>query len=265
MSNGAQKYFDLTGRVVLVAGGAGYLGVPICRALAECGARVVIADLRPSVAEDVAKKLTGEQLNVEAVGLDAGDEASIIQTINGVAEKHGRLDVLINATTFSTGKPMEQMSMADWEKGTHVSLAGAFALAREAGRVMVSQGRGSIIQFSSMYGIVSPDPNMYDAGMNVNPIDYGAAKAGILQMVRYQAVMWGPKGVRVNAIVPGAFPQAGGNLENIPFVKRLEAKSPMRRIGRADEIVGAALFLASDASSYVTGTKIVVDGGWTAW
>lgn len=265
MSNGAQKYFDLTGRIALVAGGAGYLGVPICRGLAECGARVIIADLRPSAAEDAARKLTSEQLNVEAAGLDAGDEASIIRTIGDIVEKHGRLDVLINATTFSTGKSMEQMSMADWEKGMRVTLSGAFVLSREAGRVMVPRGRGSIIQFSSMYGLVSPDPHMYDAGVNVNPIDYGTAKAGILQMVRYQAVMWGLKGVRVNAIVPGAFPQAGGNLENAPFVKRLEAKSPMRRVGRADEIVGAALFLASDASSYVTGTSIVVDGGWTAW
>ena len=171
----------------------------------------------------------------------------------------------MNSTAYSTGKPMEQMGMADWEKGLHVSLSGAFVLSREAGRVMAAQGSGSIIQFSSMYGKVSPDPRIYAPDYNVNPIDYGAAKAGILQMVRYQAVMLAPFGVRVNSVVPGPFPDPAGQGGDAKFVKKLSDKVPMARIGDAEEIVGAVVFLTSDAASFITGTEIVVDGGCTAW
>ena len=116
-----------------------------------------------------------------------------------------------------------------------------------------------------MYGKVSPDPRMYAPNINVNPIDYGVAKAGILQMVRYQAVMWAPYGVRVNSVVPGPFPNLS-NYNNSPeFIKKQIDKVPMGRVGRPEEIVGAVIFLASDAASFVTGTEIVVDGGWTAW
>ena len=126
-------------------------------------------------------------------------------------------------------------------------------------------GHGSIVHFSSMYGVVSPDPRMYPATQAVNPIDYGVAKAGILQLVRYQAVQLAPTGVRVNAIVPGPFPIPSTQGQDSEFMQRLRAKVPMGRVGNPKEIVGAVVFLVSDAASYVTGTQIVVDGGWTAW
>ena len=151
--------------------------------------------------------------------------------------------------------------MAEWEKGLRVTLTGAYVLSRQAGRVMLAQGGGSIIHFSSMYGKVSPDPRIYHPPLAPNPVDYGAAKAAILQLVRYQAVMWGPKGVRVNAVVPGAFPKG----VEADFAKRLGERAPLGRVGRPMEIAGAVVFLASEAASFVTGTQIVVDGGWTAW
>ena len=257
--------FDLKGKVALVVGGAGYLGLPTSRGLAKHGAHVIIADVREEAAENARALLTEENLSVEAIQLNIGDEDAVKKSIDAIVDAGKSLDIVINATAFSTGKPMEEMSMEDWEKGLRISLSGAFVLSREAGRVMAAQGSGSIIQFASMYGKVSPDPRAYGADRNVNPVDYGAAKAGILQMVRYQAVMMAPKGVRVNAIVPGPFPNPARDGSDPLFMKNLSDRVPMNRVGTAEEIVGAVILLASDASSFMTGTEIVVDGGWTAW
>ena len=265
MQRDAFKRFDLTGKIALVVGGGGYLGKPICRAMAEHGAIVIIADINKVSAEKVCGLLAKKGFSTEAIELDVSNEKAVKDAVNSIVSRHSHLDIVINLTTYSTGQPMEKMHLADWEKGLRISLSGAFALTREAGRVMVAQGRGSIIQFSSMYGKISPDPRMYAPNYKVNPIDYGVAKAGILQMVRYQAVMWAPSGVRVNSIVPGTFPNPVGQGGDAEFVKKLSDKVPMARVGDAEEIVGAVVFLASDAASYITGTEIVVDGGWTAW
>lgn len=260
-----ESLFNLTGRVVLMVGGAGYLGTPSCEALARQGATVIIADKRLDAALTTARLLQDSGLQAEAMALDLADEQSTGRAIDEIRARHGRLDVAINATAFSTGRPVETMTAQEWEAGMRITLTGAFVLSREAGRVMIEQGGGSIIQFGSMYGMVSPDPRVYEPPMNVNPVDYGVAKAGILQMVRYQAIAWGPKNVRVNAIVPGPFPNSANPLNTAAFQGRLANKVPLGRVGRASEIAGAVVFLASDASSYITGTQIVVDGGWTAW
>jgi len=260
-----ENLFDLTGKVACVAGGGGYLGSPVCEGLARHGARVIVADARPEAAQQAVRRLSDLGLAAEALTLNVTDEPAVVAAVDGIAARHGRLDVMVNATTWSTGKPLEEMTQADFEAGTRVTLGGAFVLSREAGRVMVAQGRGSIIQFGSMYGLVSPDPRIYEGKFAVNPIDYGAAKAGVLQMVRYQAVMWARHGVRVNAVIPGPFPNPAGMGAADWFIARLSDRVPMGRAGRAEEIAGAVVFLASDAASYVTGTSILVDGGWTAW
>ena len=265
MRSKAMERFDLTAKVALVVGGGGYLGKPICRALAEHGAYVIIADVQKEAAEKVYGLLADKGLSAEAMNLDIGDEGAVKAAVDAIVSRHGSLDIVVNSTAYSTGKPMEQMGMADWEKGLRVSLSGAFVLSREAGRVMAAQGSGSIIQFSSMYGKVSPDPRIYAPSFNVNPIDYGTAKAGILQMVRYQAVMWAPYGVRVNAVVPGPFPNPAGMGAKTEFLKKIAEKVPMGRVGNAEEITGAVVFLASEAASFVTGSEIAVDGGWAAW
>lgn len=265
MSKGVAQLFNLSGRVALVAGGAGYLGVPCCAALAHHGATVVVADRRLDAAQKAAEELAEEGLTVHPVCLDIANEDSIHSVVKDVRERFGRLDVAINATAFSSGEALERMTRAQWEQGLQVTLTGAFLFSRAAGQIMVDQGGGSIIQFSSMYGIVSPDPRMYEPPVGVNPVDYGVSKAGLLQLVRYQAVMWGPKHVRVNAIVPGTFPHPGSPYSTEAFQQKLAAKTPLGRVGKAREIAGAVVYLASDASSYVTGTQLVVDGGWTAW
>jgi len=265
MSKKAIERFDLTGKVALVVGGGGYLGKPICRALAEHGANVIVADLNKESAEKVRGLLANNGFAAEVIELDIGCEEDVKAAVKSIVNRHGSLDIVVNLTTYSTGKSMEKMDLAEWERGLRISLSGAFVLSQEAGRVMVTQGSGSIIQFSSMYGKISPDPRIYTPKYNVNPIDYGVAKAGILQMVRYQAVMLAPAGVRVNSIVPGTFPNPVGQGGDTEFVKKLSDKVPMARVGDAEEIIGAVVFLASDAASYITGTEIVIDGGWTAW
>lgn len=257
--------FDLSGRVALVAGGGGYLGGPVCEALALHGAHVAIADRRREAAVAACGRLVDLGLSAEAIELEATDEPAVAAALDGLCAARGRLDIVVNATAWSSGKPMRDMTLDDWQAGVRVTLGGAFVLAREAGRLMVARRSGSIIQFGSMYGLVSPDPRIYAPNWTVNPADYGAAKAGILQLVRYQAVMWAPHGVRVNAVAPGPFPNPAGQGADAEFVARLSQRVPLGRVGRAEEVAGAVVYLASDAASYVTGTCLVVDGGWTAW
>jgi len=261
----AASRFDLSGKTAWVPGGAGLLGAPVCRALAEHGARVIIGDIRGEAAGAGAAALQQDGFDAEGHALDIGDEGAVTGAVDAIVATHGRLDILVNMTYFYTKARMEDMTAAQWEAGMRVSLTGAFLATREAGRVMAAGGGGSIVHFSSMYGTVSPDPRMYPPSQTPNPIDYGVAKAGILQLVRYQGVFLAPRGVRVNAIVPGPFPNPDAQGADPDFMALLEGKCPTGRVGLPEEIAGAVVFLCSDAASYVTGTRIVVDGGWTAW
>jgi NAD(P)-dependent dehydrogenase (short-subunit alcohol dehydrogenase family) len=261
----AQNRFDLSGKVAWVLGGAGLLGTEVCRALAEHGAQVIVSDVREDLASALVAELRGSDLAVDAFPVDIGNETAVIDATADICARYGQLDVMVNMTYFYTKKPWDELTAADFNAGMQVSLTGAFVVTREAGKVMRHQGNGSIIHFSSMYGVVSPDPRMYPETQAANPIDYGMAKAGILQMVRYQAVQLARSGVRVNAIVPGPFPIPSTQGQDTEFMQRLQAKVPMGRVGHPKEIAGAVIFLASDAASYVTGTQITVDGGWTAW
>jgi NAD(P)-dependent dehydrogenase (short-subunit alcohol dehydrogenase family) len=261
----AAARFDLSGKTAWVVGGAGVLGSPVSRALAEHGAHVVIGDIRKERVDALAASIRDEGLSAEAMICDVGKEADVIAAVDGIVSRRGRIDVIVSMAYFYTKTPMEQMTAEQWEKGMRVTLTGAFVVGREGARVMKKAGGGSIIQFSSMYGVVSPDPRMYPPKHQVNPIDYGVAKAGVLQLVRYQAVMLAPHNVRVNAIVPGPFPDPDTQGADPEFLQKLSNKSPMGRVGKGTEMAGAVVYLASDASSYVTGTQIVVDGGWCAW
>jgi NAD(P)-dependent dehydrogenase (short-subunit alcohol dehydrogenase family) len=257
--------FDLSGKVAWVIGGAGLLGTEVCRALAEHGAHVICSDLRQDQATSVVGALRNRNLTVNALSVDIGDESQVVDATAKLRAEFGRLDIMVNMTYFYTKKAWDELPASDFDAGLRVTLTGAFVATREVGKLMRGQRAGSIIHFSSMYGLVSPDPRMYPASQAVNPIDYGVAKAGILQLVRYQAVQLASAGVRVNAIVPGPFPIPSTQGQDSEFMQRLKAKVPMGRVGNPREIAGAVVFLASDAASYITGTQIVVDGGWTAW
>lgn len=269
--------FDLTGRVAVVTGGAGNLGRQYIRTLLEAGALVVVADVREELATEAADSAIAECAG-EAFGLgvDISSKDDVSEMTHAVVAKWGRLDILINNAAidpkFDTETAGEQhYSFEDyplelWQRSMDVNLTGAFLCAQAAGRVMVKQGGGVMVNVSSTYGLVAPDQRVYQQEGEAKqtlfkPADYGVTKAGIAQLTRYLAVYWGEKNIRVNTLTPGGVRIA----QDDGFVQRYEQRTPMGRMAKLNELCGALLFLVSDASSYMTGGNLVVDGGWTAW
>lgn len=257
--------FSLEGRSVLVAGGAGYLGTPVCLLLKAQGANVIIADRdieRLEVARTTVATAPGTG-GVATLPLDMADEASILACVDGATMAFGNLSGLIAATAFNSGKTFDTLDADTFDLANRINLTGTFLLARAAASKMAPGG--AMVLYSSMYGVVSPDPKNYPGKMAPNAIEYGVGKAGLNQMVRYMAGHYGPKNIRVNALYPGPFPHAAVQETHPDFIANLEAETMLGRIGRQHETAGAAVFLVSDSASYITGQVLGVDGGWTAW
>ncbi len=257
--------FDLSQKVALVAGGAGYLGLPVCRGLAEQGAAVMVADVNRAGLDKAAARVRAAlpRARVDACFLDVASEDSCRQAVAQTASGLGGLHILVNLTTQSAGRRVEDIAEAEFDRALHANVYGALALARAAADAMAPGG--SIILFASMYGQVAPRPALYQPPMNPNPLDYGVGKAGIIQMAKYLAVYWAPRGIRVNAVAPGPFPNPAVQASDPAFIERLAGQVPLGRIGRPEECAGAVAFLASDDASYITGQTLAVNGGWTAW
>lgn len=257
-----ENIFGLKNKTVWVIGGAGYLGRSVVSLLADAGATVVCADLQNKAHDFVAS--TGLGSSVHPVSLDVSDEAMLENFTVEQTKQHGCPDGFVNMTFASTSKKMEELTSEDFDQANHTGLTASFLLAREVGKEMSGNGGGSMVFFSSMYGMVAPDAKIYKEPMNPNPIEYGVGKAGIIQMAKYMAMHYGSKKVRCNAISPGPFPNPAVQEQHPEFVKRLAEKTLLSRIGKPEEIAGAVCFLLSDASSYVTAQNLVVDGGWTS-
>lgn len=249
-----------------MTGGAGYLGTAISEALAQHGAKLVIASRNADQCKTLAQQLSKDYgIEAKGVELDMCSHDSVIHCMEVVHHEMGSIDILINnASSGKTSISIEAVSESDWLKGIDGTINGVFRCTKAVIPHMRKNRQGVIINISSMYGIVSPDSRIYgDSGYN-NPPDYGAGKAAILQFTRYSACHLAADGIRVNAISPGPFPSAEVR-KNKTFISNLENRLPLGRIGRPDDLKGAVVFLASNASSYVTGQNIVVDGGWTVW
>jgi len=259
-----QELFDLSGRRVLVTGASGYLGRAMAEALAEAGADVVVSSRQLERARSVADSLprtSGDQQHY-AVELDHMDEQSLQAGFTRAIELAGGLEVLVNNGHEPTAADWTNVTGAEFTRQL-ANATGYFLLARLLRNHLVSRGApGSIIMLGSMYGLVGSYPDAYEGVCPASPVAYHTLKGGIIHLTRHLAVYWARDRVRVNCLCPGPFPPPGVPAE---LVRRLCAHSPMRRMGLPHELKGAIVFLASDASSYMTGQMLVIDGGWTAW
>ncbi len=261
--------FDLSGRVAVVTGGTGFLGQHFCCALAKAGADVVVADRDKQAVEALANELPGKPM---AVAIDLTSEDEIAKLKDSVVGHYGKLDVLHNNAAAKPKElqrffdPVEEFSMDIWNEVMRVNLDAMFMVAKHLGGHMAAQGRGSIIQTASIYGVYAPDQRIYEGshylGGAINtPAVYSASKAGVVGLTKYLASYWAAKGVRVNTLTPGGV-ESG---QNDVFVEKYSARVPMGRMAKAEEMTGTLVFLASDASSYITGQNIIIDGGLSAW
>ncbi len=258
-----QELFDLSGRVALITGGSGWLGSAFARALAEAGARVIVASRDEARAREAAAALPSAGSDTHgSVVMDQLSEASICTGFEEAVKLAGKIDILVNNGHAGDAHDLTTVSGAEFN---HVlaNATGWFLLSRCFRDHVVSRGgKGSVVMIGSMYGQVGSYPDTYEGVVPASPVSYHALKGGIIHMTRHLAVYWAKDGIRVNCLSPGPFPKAEVSRA---LVERLETKSPMGRMGLPGELKGALVFLASDASSYVTGQNLTVDGGWTAW
>ena len=272
-----QEKFDLKGRTAVVTGGAGLLGGEFCRTLAEAGANVSVVDLNTASAQKVAASLSKSGLQARAFTVDITDPGSIAAMVAAILGEFGRLDILVNCAALDpkfdagavnrgiTPGSFEDFPLDDWNAALNVNLTGLFLVTQACVKPMLEHGKqGSIINICSTYGLNGPDQRIYvKQGVRVayKPVYYTVTKAGVLGFTRYLAAYYAGTRIRVNALTPGGV----FNDHEDYFVKNYSAKTILGRMAERDEMNGALLFLASDASSYMTGGNLVVDGGWTAW
>ena len=268
------KSFDLSGRVAVVAGGAGLLGRQFCSTLAQAGAAVLVADLNGAASQQLAKDLSSAGHEAVAQATDVGEAASVQAMADAAVKQFGRLDILVNSAALDPkfdpagqGKhssAFEEYPLQAWQAALRVNLTGAFLCSQAAVRLMLNQGGGVIVNICSTYGLGGPDQRIYQkpgSAPQYKPVDYTVTKAGILGLTKYLATYYGGKNIRVNALTPGGV----FNAHDEEFTRAYSARTVLGRMAQPDEMNGALLFLASDASSYMTGANLVVDGGWTAW
>jgi NAD(P)-dependent dehydrogenase (short-subunit alcohol dehydrogenase family) len=260
---------NLGGRMALITGGAGHLGRTIAATLLELGATVALvdrdADSLARAVETLGNAVSDAQVTTYQTDLES--ESARIDLFNAHAAQFGRLDILVNNAGFVGDSNLqgwavdfESQSIETWRRALEVNLTAPFHLAQLFAPLLRANGKGSVINISSIYGMVGPDLSLYEGTAMGNPAAYAASKGGLLQLTRWLSTVMAPA-TRVNAITPGGL--ARGQAES--FATRYVAKTPLGRMGSEEDFMGAIAFLASDASAWVTGQNIVVDGGWTSW
>ncbi|MHC4403330.1 MAG: SDR family oxidoreductase [Planctomycetota bacterium] len=258
-----QQLFDLSGTASVVTGASGHLGGAVARALAEAGSRVAVTSRSADRARAVAASLCDpDGVGHAGFALDHMDAASIRRGFDEIVEQMGRVDALVNNGHEPLASDWTDVTAEEFSRQM-ANATGYFLLARMVRNHAVGRGgRASVIMLGSMYGLVGSYPEAYEGICPASPAAYHALKGGILHLTRHLAVYWARDRVRVNCLSPGPFPSSGAPAG---LADRLKPHSPMGRMGLPHELKGAVVFLASEASSYMTGQNLVVDGGWTAW
>ncbi|HKJ46742.1 MAG TPA: SDR family oxidoreductase [Balneolales bacterium] len=259
-----QDLLNLKGKTAFISGGAGYLGSAMCETLAELGANLVIASRDLKKCENYAQSLTKRYGN-NNIGLkaDITNIKEVKQAYEDTISAFGSIDILINNAWSGNKNTFESISYEDWHYDVNICLNAVFYSVKEAFPYLM-KSKGIILNIGSMYGHIAPDYRIYDGEQFANPPSYGAAKAAVLQLTQYLASFLSPHGIRVNAISPGPFPFPETQ-KHEEFMERLSSKNMMNRIGEPDDLKGAVALLCSDASKYMTGQNICVDGGWSKW
>ncbi|PJZ70289.1 short-chain dehydrogenase [Leptospira perolatii] len=266
--------FSLKGKVAIITGGAGLLGQEFCNGLASFGASVAIVDLNLEKATEISRNIK-EKFKIESlpVECDVTSKSSVASMVRRVVDHFGKVDILHNNAAGKTDNldeffaSFEDYSLDQWRKIMAVNVDGMFLVAQEVGKQMISQGSGgSVIQTASIYGVSAPDNRIYEGsyylGRKINtPAVYSASKAAVIGLTKYLSTYWADHKIRVNTLTPGGT-ESGQNEE---FVRRYSNRVPLNRMAVPSDMVGALIYLASDASSYLTGQNIIVDGGLTVW
>ena len=250
------KLFDLSGRVAIITGGSRGLGAEFAEGLAEAGASLMLCARRDEWLLPGAEMLRGRGFTVDAMRCDVSSETDVQAVVDATVERFGTIDILVNNAGISWGERPEAMTLAQWKKVIDVNLTGAFLCSQAVGREMIKHRYGRIINIASIAGMQGNVNGPYYAG-------YAASKAGLMGLTRELAASWGRHGIRVNAIAPGFFHSRLSDSSIAQVESSLNAVTPLGRVGSPGELKGVAVFLASDASNYITGQTIVVDGGGT--
>lgn len=264
--------FSLKGKVAIVTGALGLIGRNHCLALNQAGAHVIVADINENLCADFAHNNLKESLGIS---LDVTSKESITSLKDRILNEYSGIDILVNNAAindmFEDPKAVSDQSRFEnyplelWQRSLDVNLTGVFLCSQVIGKEMVRQKKGSIINIASTYGISAPDQSIYKDEFGnqsfFKPPAYSVTKGGVIMLTKYLASYWGGTGVRVNTLTPGGVE----NGQTTFFIENYAKRTPLRRMAHADEYQGAVVFLASDASSYMTGANLVVDGGWTCW
>jgi NAD(P)-dependent dehydrogenase (short-subunit alcohol dehydrogenase family) len=253
-----RELFDLSGRVAIVTGGGRGLGEQVALGLAEAGADVVVCSRKKEACDEVAEKIKAMGRKSLSLACDVTSAEDVEKVVSETAETFGKIDILINNSGISWGAPVEEYPLEKFNQILNVNVTGMFLMSQAAGKVMLEQKYGRIINIASVAGLVGSDPRV------MNAIGYNASKGAVISFTRDLAIKWARKGITVNALAPGFFPSKMSAPLLEKFGEQILKSTPMGRFGGEDDLKGAALFLASDASKYVTGQVLAVDGGVTA-
>ena len=262
-----EDIFNLKDKVIILTGAAGNLGSQYAKGLSKAGANVVLSDIDYKRCKELSEQLKNEfKVHPLAIKTDLRQKVSIQKLVKTTMKKYSKIDVLINNAAYQGNDsirktPFEKLALKDWNQAISINLTGIFLLCQEVGKIMKKQKNGSIINIGSTYGIVAPDQRIYgNSGQNAGAF-YAATKSGVINLTRYLASYWGNYGIRVNTLSPGGVKRS----QTKSFISNYSKKTMLGRMAKNNEYVGAIIFLSSDASSYMTGSNLVIDGGWTAW